>query len=114
MPIIKCPKCKKRYDPGVEEELEDMPGSMSLKVVCPACGQWVRLPELEPVRAPAAPPKILREMRAQSRLVDNDEEIARPIKEKQPAVNRWICPGCEKTLQVNENPGRKDDHLSRL
>ena len=108
MPIIKCPKCKKRYDPGVEEELEDMPASMSLKVVCPSCGQWVRLPELEPVRAPAAPPKILREMRAQSRLVDDDEETDRPIKEKkQPAVIRLICPGCEKTLKVNETQAGK-------
>jgi uncharacterized protein YbaR (Trm112 family) len=108
MPIIKCPKCKKRYDPGVDEELEDMHGSMSLKVVCPACGQWVRLPELEPIRAPAAPPEILREMRAQSRLVDDDEGTDRPIKEKkQPAVIRLICPGCEKRLQVKETQAGK-------
>ena len=77
MPIIKCPKCKKRYDPGVDEELEsleDMAGDVSLKVVCPACGQWLRLPEKQRIRAPAASPKMLRAMMAQSRLVDEDDD----------------------------------------
>jgi hypothetical protein len=79
MPIVKCPKCKKRYDPGVDEELEalaDMPGAASLKVVCPACGQWLRLPENEKIPAPAAPPELLREMMAQSKLIDGGDEPA--------------------------------------
>lgn len=45
MPIVKCPKCKKRYDPGVDDELDaiaDAPGDLSLKVVCPACGDNAR------------------------------------------------------------------------
>jgi uncharacterized protein YbaR (Trm112 family) len=76
MTIVKCPKCKKRYDPGVDEALDDigdMPGELSVKVVCPACGQWLRLPENEPIPAPAVPPAILKEMMSQSRLVDSDE-----------------------------------------
>jgi hypothetical protein len=86
VPIVKCPKCKKRYDPGFDEALEDvadMPGDVSVKVVCPACGQWVRLPEKEPIPPPAAPPEILKEMRSQSRLVD-DTEADRPRKKRKP------------------------------
>ena len=77
MPIITCPKCKKRYDPGVDDELEtlaDAPANLSLKVVCPACGQWLRLPEKERIPTPAAPPEMLREMRKQSRLFDDDSD----------------------------------------
>src|ERR1035438_10082181 len=85
MPIVKCPKCKKRYDPGVDEALDDiadMPGEMSVKVVCPSCGQWLRLPENEAIPAPAAPPEILKEMMSQCRLVDDSEESAPPRKAK--------------------------------
>src|SRR5208282_5347975 len=73
----RCAKCKKHYDPGVDEELQslgDLPVEASLKVVCPACGQWLRLPEKEPIPAPAAPPEILREMMSHSRLVDDVED----------------------------------------
>ena len=76
MAIVTCPTCKKRYDPGMDDELEmlnEMPGAASLKVVCPACGQWLRLPENEPIPAPAAPPEVLRDMMSQSRLVDGDD-----------------------------------------
>ena len=73
MAIITCPSCQRRYDPGVEEELDDLPGNVSLKVVCPACGQWLRLPEREPIDPPNAPPEVLREMQAQSKLVDGDD-----------------------------------------
>ena len=75
MPIVTCPKCRKRYDPGMDDELDALQGGpvhMSLKVACPACGQWLRLPENEPIPAPAAPPDILRAMMSQSRLVDDD------------------------------------------
>lgn len=38
MPIVTCPKCESRYDPGVDEELEGIdPSEMSLKVVGPVC-----------------------------------------------------------------------------
>jgi hypothetical protein len=98
MPIVKCPSCKKRYDPGVDEELEnlvDMPVSVSLKVACPACGQWLRLPENEPIPAPAAPPAILKEMMSQSRLVDDtDDDLpkkkrATRVKESKPWWKFW-------------------------
>lgn len=89
--IVKCPKCKRRYDPGVDEELEDleeMGGDVSLKVVCPACGQWLRLPEREAIPAPKVSPEMLEEMKAQSRLIDDDDEDEddepRPRKRKRP------------------------------
>jgi hypothetical protein len=80
VPIVTCPKCNKRYDPGVDEEFEAFSdaGEISLKVVCPACGQWLRLPENEGIPAPAAPPEMLMQMMAQSRLVDDSEESAAP------------------------------------
>jgi hypothetical protein len=68
MPIICCPKCKSDYDPG-NEELQNLPPGMSIKVVCPACGQWLRLPERDLIPAPAAPAEILEAMKKQSRLV---------------------------------------------
>jgi hypothetical protein len=86
VPIVTCPNCKKRYDPGVDEALDDIsdaPVEMSVKVVCPACGQWLRLPENEAIPAPAAPPEILKEMMSQSRLVDDSEESNRPSKQNQ-------------------------------
>ena len=71
MPVVTCPKCKSRYDPGMDEELEGIdPSQMSLKVVCPACGQWLRLPENEPVVGPAVPAHILKTMMGQSRLIE--------------------------------------------
>lgn len=92
MPIVTCPKCKKRYDPGVDEALDDIrdaPVEMSVKVVCPVCGQWLRLPENEPIPTPAAPPEILKEMMSQSRLVDDAEESAAPVKRKQKQKKPW-------------------------
>ncbi|MEZ6142663.1 MAG: hypothetical protein R3B84_19045 [Zavarzinella sp.] len=86
MPIVRCPKCKKRYDPGIDEALDDIddaPVEMSLKVVCPSCGQWLRLPEYEKIPAPPLPPHILKEMMSQSRLVDDVDEDQRPKKSKQ-------------------------------
>jgi hypothetical protein len=83
MPIVTCPKCESRYDPGVDEELKGIdPSQMSLKVVCPACGQWLRLPENESVESPAAPPHILKAMMGQSRLIERGARsgIAGPAK----------------------------------
>ena len=84
MPIIRCPSCRKRYDAGVDEELDDLPEGLSIKVVCPACGQWLRLPEREAIPAPNAPPEMLRQMRAQSRLVDDEppRRASRPRREE--------------------------------
>jgi hypothetical protein len=82
MPIVTCPTCRARYDAGVEDDLVGMPDNVSLKVVCPACGQWVQLPEREPVDPPDAPRDILDQMKSQSRLVDEpDERPRRPVDE---------------------------------
>ena len=70
MPVVTCPKCESQYDPGMDEELKRMdPIQMSLKVVCPVCAQWLRLPENEPVEGPAVPRNILEAMMSQSRLI---------------------------------------------
>lgn len=70
MPVVTCPKCKSKYDPGMDEELKGMdPSQMSLKVVCPVCAQWLRLPENEPVEGPAVPEHILKAMMGQSKLI---------------------------------------------
>src|SRR5262245_1773454 len=79
VPVVSCPKCRKRYDPGMDEELKALqggPGNLSLKVVCPACGQWLRLPEREAIPSPNVPPDILRSMMAQSRLLDRPDAPA--------------------------------------
>jgi hypothetical protein len=78
----------------MDEELEmlaEMPGETSLKVVCPACGQWMRLPENERIPAPDFPPEILREMMAQSRLVDGEDETnhSRPKKSSSKSKPWW-------------------------
>jgi hypothetical protein len=69
MPTVTCPTCRARYDPGIQEEVDDLPDAISMKVVCPACGQWVRLPEREPVDPPDVPKDVLDRMAAQSTLV---------------------------------------------
>lgn len=74
MPIVTCPKCRARYNPGIDEELEDLPDNLSMKVVCPACGQWMRLPEQEPVEAPDVSPDVLEGMKSQSKLVSAGDE----------------------------------------
>ncbi|HEX3152035.1 MAG TPA: hypothetical protein VHR66_28435 [Gemmataceae bacterium] len=74
MPVVTCPKCRERYDPGVDDELRDLPANTSLKVVCPKCGQWVRLPENEPVDAPDVPDHVADEMKAQSRTVSERDD----------------------------------------
>lgn len=70
MPIVKCPSCPAKYDPGVDDNIKDIPVELSMKVVCPNCGQWLRLPEQEKVDPPNVPEEVLREMRSQSRLVE--------------------------------------------
>lgn len=81
MPIVKCPSCPAKYDPGVDDDIEDLPAELSMKVVCPNCGQWLRLPEQEKVDPPNVPEKLLREMKSQSRLV---ELVAKPIQKARP------------------------------
>ena len=68
MSVVQCPKCKSEYDPG-HDDLDDLPSGMSIKVVCPACGQWLRLPEKDLIPAPAVTPESLSEMMKQSRLI---------------------------------------------
>jgi hypothetical protein len=70
MPIVTCPSCRRRYDAGIDEDPATLPDNLSMKVVCPACGQWVRLPEVEPVDPPNVPGHVLSAMMGQSRLLD--------------------------------------------
>ena len=62
MPIVTCPKCRSRYNPGMDGEIAALAGNASLKVVCPVCGQWLRLPENEAVDMSGLPPDILKQM----------------------------------------------------
>lgn len=90
MPIVTCPKCESRYDPGVDEELEGIaPSEMSLKVVCPVCAQWIRLPENEPVEGPAVSRKILESMMGQSRLIERGAGATSPEPPKNPWWKFW-------------------------
>jgi hypothetical protein len=73
MPVVECPSCHRHYDPENEAALKTAGPRMSVKVPCPACGQWVRLPEWECVEAPGFPPAILKEMSSQSRLLPEDD-----------------------------------------
>lgn len=103
MPIIKCPNCRKRYDPGVDEALEDRPPDTSLKVVCPNCGQWLRLPEKEPVDPPNVPADVLQAMMGQSRLVDDeDDRPSRRGREDEDRPSRRRAAGEE-----DDRPGRR-------
>ena len=71
MAVVTCPQCGSQYDPGMDRELKGIdPSQMSLKVVCPVCAQWLRLPENEPVEGPMVPPEILKTMMGQSRLIE--------------------------------------------
>lgn len=83
MPIVTCPKCRKLYDPGMDDELEALGNVASVKVVCPACGQWLRLPENEAIPAPPLPPDMLKSMMWQSRLVDGNSGETEPRKRVQ-------------------------------
>jgi hypothetical protein len=86
MSIVTCPSCQRRYDPDIDEDADDLPGNLSMKVVCPACGQWVRLPELEPVDPPNVPSQVLSGMMKQSRLVDEGDapRAGRSVPEDRP------------------------------
>ena len=100
MAIVKCPKCRKRYDPGTED-LDDMPDNMSQKVVCPGCGQWARLPAGEAIPTPKLPPAMLKSIKAQARLLDDDEEEEdRPTRSSSPIIT---CPKCEKQFKGKGN-----------
>jgi hypothetical protein len=81
MPIVQCPKCARRYDPG--KDLDDLPDHTTIKVVCPACGQWVRLPKADPVPTPELPPEIVQVMASQSRLVD---DAGNPLPREEPNI----------------------------
>jgi hypothetical protein len=85
MPIVTCPKCDCRYDPGIDEAAEDLAelDDVSLKIVCPRCGQWLRWPELQAIRPPKAPQALLDEMSGQSRPVSGG-----PGGSKQPRSRR--------------------------
>jgi hypothetical protein len=90
MPVVTCPKCQSRYDPGMDEELKGIdPRQMSLKVVCPVCAQWLRLPENEPVEGPAVPRHILEAMMGQSRLIERGASASLAGPTKKPWWRFW-------------------------
>lgn len=68
MPVAQCPKCESEYESG-GKNLDNLPDGMSIKVVCPVCGQWLRLPENDLIPTPEVPPDILQAMMKQSRLI---------------------------------------------
>jgi hypothetical protein len=73
MPVVKCVKCKNRYDTGTEAPAE----GLTAKVVCPGCGQWMRIPDNEAIPAPNLPKELIKKMKAQARqivMLDGDEE----------------------------------------
>ena len=84
MPVVKCPKCASRYDPGMDRELAALGQQASLKVVCPVCGQWLRLPENEAVEGPQLPPQVLRGMTAQSKLVERGPSASQAVSAARP------------------------------
>ncbi|MGE3803109.1 MAG: hypothetical protein AB7K24_00395 [Gemmataceae bacterium] len=88
MPVVTCPQCSSRYDPGMDEELEALGDAASLKVVCPVCAQWLRLPENEAIDGPAVPREILESMMSQSRLIERGTPGARP-RNKKPWWQFW-------------------------
>ncbi len=114
MPVVHCPKCQCDYDPGHDEDAASLPSDMSLKVVCPSCGQWLRLPEGDMIPAPAAPPEILREMMSQSRLVKKPGPAAADVRSisvscpcgaKLEIDAKFLgkeiqCPDCQRPLQT--------------
>lgn len=76
MPVVTCPKCLSKYDPGLDEELDGIdPSVMSFKVICPVCAQWMRLPEHEAVDGPNVPPELQANLMAQSRLIEPGPDI---------------------------------------
>jgi len=82
MPVVKCAKCKSRYDTGTEALAE----GLTAKVVCPGCGQWMRIPDMEAIAAPNLPKELIKKMKAQARLIltlDGDEEEPKGTKKSQ-------------------------------
>jgi hypothetical protein len=74
---VTCPTCRKWFDPGLDDHPNDLPDNLSMKVVCPYCDQWVRLPEGDPIDEPALPPQVLDQMRSQSRRLTEDDDRPR-------------------------------------
>lgn len=86
MPVVQCPQCKSEYDPG-NKELDNLPAGTSIKVVCPACGQWLRLPERDLIPAPAIAPEFLQAMMKQSLLIKKGTGC--PAGASEPAKKPW-------------------------
>lgn len=102
MAVVKCPKCRKSYDPGTED-LDDLPENLSRKVVCPGCGQWARLPEGEAIPAPKLPPKMLKAMMSQATLVE-DEPSPPTLPPPKPKGNDDEEEGGAYTLTTDDKP----------
>jgi hypothetical protein len=104
MPIVKCPSCGTRYDPGIDDTMDGLPSDLSMKVVCPTCGQWLRLPEREPVDPPDVSAEVLREMSKQSKVVEEG-----PSTSTTPRAGR---PAREERDPPRSSRGRDDDYES--
>jgi hypothetical protein len=90
MAVVTCPKCESRYDPGMDEELEGIdPRQMSLKVVCPVCAQWLRLPETSRSKGRPCPAEILEAMMGQSRLIQRGAGAGSVGSPKKPWWRFW-------------------------
>lgn len=86
--IVTCPTCRSQYDPGIDDALEGIdPSMMSMKVVCPVCAQWLRLPENDPIKGPAVPREILEAMMGQSKLIARGN--GSPTPQSTPAKPWW-------------------------
>jgi hypothetical protein len=73
----------------MDKEIAALAGRASLKVVCPVCGQWLRLPENEAIEASRVPPDVLKAMASQSRLVEGPD-VGSPIQApKKPWWRFW-------------------------
>ena len=86
MPVVTCPKCASRYDPGRDKELADLAGRASFKVICPVCGQWLRLPENDAIEGPRLPPEVIRGMTAQSKLIERGPNAGKFAMAESPAM----------------------------
>jgi len=108
--IVNCPKCRTRYEADVHlkhirQKAKREGVSISEKVVCPVCEQWVRLPENEPCPAPGLPPELVQEMKSQSRVIDDfvpDEKVVQDVK------ITAACPKCDAQIRAPQKmAGRK-------
>ena len=104
MPVVTCPKCASRYDPGRDKELADLAGHASFKVICPVCGQWLRLPENEAIEGPRLPPHVLQGMTAQSKLIERGPDSDKLAMAAAPVAASKADPALADMSSSSRNP----------